>query len=186
MSLHLIRIKTLKFIGIVQKYKGRLLYSFIFAYNIKNMRAIIQRVRHAKLSIDDELYSSMGQGILVLLGIEPDDQKEDINWITQKITSMRIFSDDQGKMNLSVLDVGGDIMVVSQFTLHAKVKKGNRPSFIRAAKPDVAIPLYEQTVKEFEKIMQKAVPTGEFGADMQIELLNSGPVTIWLDSKRKE
>jgi len=148
------------------------------------MRALIQRVSEAKVDIDGVLKSSIGVGILVLLGIENGDGVEDVDWLVRKITQMRIFGDQEGKMNNSILDVDGDMLVVSQFTLHASTKKGNRPSFIRAAKPEVSIPLYNKFVKKCSELLP--VKTGEFGADMQVFLTNDGPVTIWLDSNCKE
>ena len=150
------------------------------------MRAIIQRVSHVTLTINEQTFSEIGKGLLVLVGIEEADTTEDIKWLAPKIANMRIFSDAEGLMNLSVLDTDGELLVVSQFTLFAQTKKGNRPSFIRAAKPDIAIPLYEQFVKELHSITQKTIKTGQFGADMQINLINDGPVTIFIDSKNRE
>ena len=150
------------------------------------MRALIQRVQHASVTIDNEVRASIGEGILVLLGIEEADDMTDVEWLCGKITRLRIFRDEKGVMNLSVLDMKGDAMVVSQFTLHASTKKGNRPSYIRAAGPEVAIPLYEQFLQQLEKELGKEVKSGEFGAYMQIELLNDGPVTIMIDSKDRE
>ncbi len=150
------------------------------------MRAIVQRVSEASVTIDGEIKSKIGIGYLVLLGIEQADTQEDINWLAAKIVALRIFGDEEGLMNLSVKDVYGDILVVSQFTLHAKVKKGTRPSFIRAAKPDVAIPMYEQFVSALETELGKKIQTGEFGADMKVALVNDGPVTITIDTKNKE
>lgn len=150
------------------------------------MRAVIQRVKHASVTIEGTVKSSIEVGLLILLGIEPTDSQEDIEWLCRKIVNMRIFNDGAGVMNKSVLDVGGDAIVVSQFTLHASTKKGNRPSYIKAAKPDIAIPLYEQFVATFEQSLGKAVGTGEFGADMKVALLNDGPVTILIDSKNKQ
>ncbi|HNE49816.1 MAG TPA: D-aminoacyl-tRNA deacylase [Chitinophagales bacterium] len=147
------------------------------------MRAIIQRVARATVKIDDKINGKIGIGLLVLLGIENEDSSSDIDWLIKKIIQLRIFSDAEGKMNLSVQDVGGDILLVSQFTLFASTKKGNRPSFIQAAKPDVAIPLYEKMIIELEKHLGKKIATGVFGADMQVELINDGPVTLFLDSK---
>ena len=148
------------------------------------MRAVIQRVSQAQLSIQGKVHSSIQQGLVVLLGIESEDQTEDITWLVNKIRQMRIFSDSEGKMNLSVEDLKGSLLIVSQFTLHASTKKGNRPSFIKAAKPDTAIPLYERFVQEASQFVPCA--TGVFGADMKIALVNDGPVTITLDSKCKE
>lgn len=150
------------------------------------MRTLIQRVSSASVTIDGKVHSSIGNGLLVLVGIEDTDDSEDIDWLAQKITNLRIFPDSEGVMNISVKDCGGDIIAVSQFTLHAATKKGNRPSYIRAAKPDIAIPLYESLVKALEKELGKAIGTGVFGADMKVALVNDGPVTIWMDSKNKE
>ena len=150
------------------------------------MRVVLQRVSEASVTINGNVKSQIGQGILILLGIEAEDSREDIDWLCGKISKMRIFNDADGIMNESLLDIDGDALVVSQFTLHASTKKGNRPSYIKAAKPDVAIPLYEQFVKSFEKELGKKVGTGEFGADMKVALLNDGPVTIVVDSKNRE
>lgn len=150
------------------------------------MRTVIQRVQHCSVTIDGQVKSKIGQGLLVLVGIENNDTAEDIDWLTKKIAALRIFDDENGVMNLSVKDINGEIIVVSQFTLHASTKKGNRPSYIHAAKPDIAIPLYEAFCNEMAIQLDKAVQTGEFGADMKIELLNDGPVTILIDSKNKE
>ncbi|UTW62917.1 D-tyrosyl-tRNA(Tyr) deacylase [bacterium SCSIO 12741] len=150
------------------------------------MRAVIQRVSRASVAIDDRIAGKIDQGLLVLLGIEEEDDQNDMEWLSRKICQLRIFADENGAMNLSVQDVGGDLLVVSQFTLHAKTKKGTRPSFIKAARPETAIPLYEATVKQMEADMGKPVQTGEFGAMMHIELINDGPVTIWIDTKNKE
>jgi D-tyrosyl-tRNA(Tyr) deacylase len=150
------------------------------------MRVLVQRVSNASVTIDGQLRTSMGMGLLVLVGIEDADGQDDIEWLAQKITNLRIFNDAGGVMNISVKDCGGEIIAVSQFTLHAATKKGNRPSYIKAAKPDVAIPLYESFVKELEKELGKPVGTGVFGADMKVALTNDGPVTIWIDSKAKE
>lgn len=151
------------------------------------MRVVIQRVSEACVSIDGEAVSSIGAGLLVLLGIEHDDGREDADWLAAKIAAMRIFSDDEGKMNLAVMDVPGEVLVVSQFTLHASTKKGNRPSFIRAARPDHAIPLYEYFVKCLQgQIGGDRVKTGRFGAEMGISLCNDGPVTIVMDSRDRE
>ena len=150
------------------------------------MRTVLQRVKYASVTIDGELKARIGQGLLVLLGIENADNQEDISWLTKKIASLRIFDDDNGVMNKSVTEAGGDILVVSQFTLHAMVKKGNRPSYIRASKPDIAIPLYESFCREMSLQLGNEVETGIFGADMKVELLNDGPVTIWIDTKNKE
>ena len=150
------------------------------------MRIIIQRVREASVTIDEKLYSSIGQGMMILVGIEEADSDEDIAYLTKKVVNMRIFDDENGVMNRSVLDVNGEILVVSQFTLHASTKKGNRPSYIKAAKPDISVPLYEQFCAELSIALNKPVKTGVFGADMQCALINDGPVTIFMDSKNKE
>lgn len=150
------------------------------------MRALIQRVSRASVEIDDAVQGEIGKGLLVLLGVEHEDTEEDGLWLAGKIAQMRIFSDAEGKMNLSVQDIGGSVLVVSQFTLHASTKKGNRPSFIRAAKPDIAIPRYEGFVAALQSMLTQPVQCGIFGADMAVSLLNDGPVTIWLDSRAKE
>ena len=149
------------------------------------MKIIIQRVSKASVTIEGEKIASIENGLLVLLGIVNEDTQEDITWLSNKIVNLRIFSDVNGVMNKSLLDTNGDVIVVSQFTLHASTKKGNRPSYIKAAKPDVAIPLYENFVYQLEKDLGKKVQTGEFGADMKVELLNDGPVTLMIDSKNK-
>ncbi|WDO14255.1 D-aminoacyl-tRNA deacylase [Flavobacterium sp. WW92] len=150
------------------------------------MKAVIQRVSHASVTIEGKKVSEIQNGLLILLGIEDADAKEDIEWLSSKIANLRIFGDAEGVMNLSVKDVGGDIIVVSQFTLHASIKKGNRPSYIKASKPDIAIPLYESFVRQMEADLGKKIQTGEFGADMKVALLNDGPVTIIFDTKNKE
>jgi D-tyrosyl-tRNA(Tyr) deacylase len=150
------------------------------------MRTVIQRVKEASVEIDGNINGSINHGLLLLLGIEDQDTIEDINWLVNKIIKLRIFSDTEGKMNLSLGDVAGDILLISQFTLFASTKKGNRPSYLRSAKPDVAIPLYESFVKVLEQNLSKKVETGIFGADMKIALINDGPVTIIIDSKNKE
>ena len=149
------------------------------------MKAVIQRVSKASVTIEGVKVADIQNGLLVLLGIIDEDTQEDINWLTKKIVNLRIFNDEEGIMNKSLLDINGDAIVVSQFTLHASTKKGNRPSYIKAAKPDVAIPLYENFVQQFETDLGKKVQTGEFGADMKVELLNDGPVTIVIDTKDK-
>jgi len=149
------------------------------------MRALLQRVTSASVTIDGLVKSKIGKGLLLLLGIEASDNQEDILWLTNKIAGLRIFDDDNGVMNLSVKDIGGDVMVVSQFTLHARVKKGFRPSYIDAAPPAISVPLYEQFITALEQEMGSPVGTGEFGAMMQVELVNDGPVTIWIDTKQK-
>lgn len=149
------------------------------------MIAVIQRVQSASVVIDGVMKSGISGGLLVLLGIEEADHDEDITWLSAKIANLRIFDDALGVMNLSVIDVKGDILVVSQFTLHASTRKGNRPSYIKAAKPDIAVPLYEKFVKALEVIIGKPVHTGEFGADMKVSLVNDGPVTIIIDTKNR-
>ncbi|KIC96147.1 D-aminoacyl-tRNA deacylase [Flavihumibacter solisilvae] len=150
------------------------------------MRVVIQRVSRASVTIDGKVKDSIGEGLLVLAGFEDTDAQEDINWISSKLVQLRVFNDDQGVMNRSVKEVDGGILVISQFTLHASTKKGNRPSYIRASKPDTAIPLYENFVRQVEVDLGKPVGTGIFGADMKVELVNDGPVTICIDSKNKE
>ena len=147
------------------------------------MRVVIQRVKKASVEIDNKLKSSISKGILILLGIEDKDNEKDIEFLCQKICKLRIFDDEDGVMNLSVKDISGEILLVSQFTLHASVKKGNRPTYIRASKPDIAIPMYEKFIKTLEKEFEKEIKTGVFGADMDIALINDGPVTIIIDSK---
>jgi D-tyrosyl-tRNA(Tyr) deacylase len=150
------------------------------------MRAVIQRVTRASVSIDSKIKSSIGQGLLVLLGIEENDAQDDTGWLSGKIARLRIFDDAEGIMNLSVDDAGGDVLVISQFTLHASTRKGNRPSYIRAAKPDIAVPLYNMFLKQLQQEIKGQVLSGEFGANMQISLVNDGPVTIIIDTKIKE
>ncbi|MBI5915258.1 MAG: D-tyrosyl-tRNA(Tyr) deacylase [Bacteroidetes bacterium] len=150
------------------------------------MRAVIQRVSQASVTIEGQIKSEIGPGLLILLGVEDADNQEDIDWLCKKISQLRIFGDENGLMNLSVQDIGGGLMVVSQFTLHASTKKGNRPSFIRAARPETAIPLYEKFVETLRETSGLLVGTGEFGADMKVALINDGPVTIVMDSKTKE
>ena len=150
------------------------------------MRVVIQRVSKASVAIENKIFSKINYGLLILLGIEVDDNQEDALWLANKVARIRIFLDEDGKMNNSILDVDGDVLVVSQFTLHAKTKKGNRPSYIKAARADQAIPLYEQFKKHLSKLICKKVFSGKFGADMNISLTNRGPVTIILDSKAKE
>jgi len=150
------------------------------------MRAVVQRVRNASVTIDSRLKSSISQGLLVLLGITDGDSREDIDYMVKKLINMRIFDDADGVMNLSVQDISGEMLVVSQFTLMASTKKGNRPSYIRAAQPDIAIPLYEAFLQSLADALQRPVATGEFGADMKVSLLNDGPVTIIIDSKQKD
>jgi D-tyrosyl-tRNA(Tyr) deacylase len=150
------------------------------------MRVIIQRVSEASVTIDGNVKSAIGRGLLVLAGFEAADVTEDLEWMVKKITQLRIFGDDQGLMNLSVQDVGGELLVVSQFTLHASTKKGNRPSFIQAARPETAIPLYESFLARLAVALGKPVGSGSFGADMKVALINDGPVTIAIDSRNKE
>ncbi|MGB0896111.1 MAG: D-aminoacyl-tRNA deacylase [Flavobacteriaceae bacterium] len=150
------------------------------------MRAVIQRVTEASVVINDNQVAKIGKGILLLLGIESEDTQEDITWLSVKIAKMRIFSDENGLMNTSLIDVSGDVIVVSQFTLFASTKKGNRPGFTRSAKSDVAIPLYQSFVKQLELELGRTIQTGEFGADMKVSLINDGPVTITIDTKSKE
>lgn len=150
------------------------------------MRAVIQRVIRASVTIEGKIKSSIGGGLLVLVGIEDADNGDDIEWLSVKITGLRIFADGEGVMNVSVKDTGGEILLVSQFTLHASTKKGNRPSYSRASKPDVAIPLYQQLIERLGAHLGRPVLTGEFGADMKVELLNDGPVTIVMDTKNRE
>jgi D-tyrosyl-tRNA(Tyr) deacylase len=150
------------------------------------MRAVIQRVTHASVTIEGQKKAEIGDGFLILLGIEQSDNQEDIDWLTHKIVGLRVFDDEAGIMNRNIQETGGDIIVVSQFTLMASYKKGNRPSWIRAAGHEVAIPLYNSFVKQLSEALGKPVKTGEFGADMKVELLNDGPVTICMDTKNKE
>ncbi|MGY6743357.1 MAG: D-aminoacyl-tRNA deacylase [Cecembia sp.] len=149
------------------------------------MIAVIQRVSESSVTINGEVTGSIGLGLMVLLGIEEADLQEDIDWLSRKIIHLRIFPDENGVMNKSVLEATGDILLISQFTLHASIKKGNRPSYIKAAKPDFAIPMYEQFIKALENELGKPIQTGEFGADMKVALVNDGPVTIMIDSKNR-
>ena len=157
---------------------------FVFLY--KAMRLVIQRVAHASVTIEGALKSKIGSGLLILVGIEDADTDADINWLAQKVVNLRIFDDENGVMNRSVMDVDGEILIVSQFTLHAMTAKGNRPSYIGASKPDFAIPMYEKFCAKVSELLGKEVGTGQFGADMKVELLNDGPVTILIDSQRRE
>ncbi|MDE3212161.1 MAG: D-tyrosyl-tRNA(Tyr) deacylase [Bacteroidota bacterium] len=150
------------------------------------MRALIQRVLEASVTVNNSLTGSIKNGLLVFVGIEDADTEEDIIWISKKIVQLRIFNDHEGIPNISVIDTGGDILVVSQFTLHASTRKGNRPSYIRASKPEVAIPLYQKLIQQIQSDLGKKVETGIFGADMKVSLINDGPVTIWMDSRIKE
>ena len=152
----------------------------------RGMRAIIQRVSSASVTIDDKIHSSIGKGLLVLLGIEDADNEEDIEWLSGKIVNLRIFDDAEGVMNESILDQQGEILLVSQFTLHASYKKGNRPSYIKASKPEHAIPVYEKMIAQLGNDLGKPINTGVFGADMKVELVNDGPVTIMMDTKNRE
>lgn len=149
------------------------------------MRVLIQRVSEATVKINESIHNRIAQGMLVFVGVENDDKDEDIEYICKKIINLRIFDDDYGVMNKSVLQTGGEIMVISQFTLHANTRKGNRPSYIKAAKPDIAIPIYERFCKQLQVKLSTVIKTGQFGADMKISLINDGPVTIWIDSKEK-
>ena len=150
------------------------------------MKVVIQRVIQASVTIQQQLHASIGRGIMILVGIQADDHEEDIEWLSSKICNLRIFDDENGIMNKSILEDGGEILVISQFTLHASTKKGNRPSYIKAAKPEISIPLYEQFCKDLSGALGKEIDTGTFGADMKVELLNDGPVTICMDTKNKE
>src|SRR5574344_1967275 len=150
------------------------------------MRVVIQKVSKPSVSIDNSLKSSIGKGMLILLGIEDLDTAEDINWLCENICKLRIFDDQEGVMNIPITEIDGEILLVSQFTLHASVKKGNRPTYIRASKPDFAIPMYEKFIDKLQFELGKDIKTGVFGADMQVELINDGPVTIIIDSKNKE
>lgn len=150
------------------------------------MRVVVQRVKNASVSVEGKKISSIEKGFLILVGIEDVDTKEDVEWLTQKVVNLRVFDDENGIMNKSVVDVDGEILVVSQFTLFASTKKGNRPSYIRASKPDFAVPMYQQFCKKLTQLFSKEIKTGIFGADMQVSLLNDGPVTIIIDTKNKE
>lgn len=150
------------------------------------MKVVIQRVTEASVTVDEKITGQTGAGLLVLMGIEDADTDEDITWLSNKLINLRIFNDAEGVMNLSLKDIGGDILLVSQFTLHAGTKKGNRPSYIKASKPEIAVPLYEKMIRQLENDLGKSIQTGIFGADMKVRLLNDGPVTIIIDSKNKE
>lgn len=150
------------------------------------MRAVIQRVTKASVTIEGKINGQIGNGLLVLMGIEDADTDEDIEWLSSKIVNLRIFNDDKGVMNISIKDIPGDILLISQFTLHASTKKGNRPSYIKASKPEIAIPIYEKMISQLSIDLGKEIQTGIFGADMKVELLNDGPVTIVIDSKNRE
>ncbi len=150
------------------------------------MRAVLQRTAHASVKVDGQITGAIEKGLLVLVGIEDADTTEDLEWLSSKIVNLRIFDDENGVMNLSVNDVAGDVLLVSQFTLHASTKKGNRPSYIKASKPDFAVPMYEKMIVQLEQELGRKIQTGVFGADMKVELLNDGPVTIVIDTKNKE
>ena len=150
------------------------------------MKAVIQRVTQASVTIDNAIVASIQKGLLILVGIEEEDHQEDIDWITSKIINLRIFADQNQVMNLSIKDIAGDIILVSQFTLYASTKKGNRPSYAKAAKPEIAIPVYEKLIRQFETKLEKKIQTGQFGAAMKVAILNDGPVTIIIDTKNKE
>jgi D-aminoacyl-tRNA deacylase len=150
------------------------------------MRAVIQRVQEASVTINNQIHAAIAKGLLVLVGVEDADAREDIEWLCAKIVNLRIFDDDNGVMNLGVKEIGGEILLISQFTLHAATKKGNRPSYIKASKPEIAVPLYEEMIRQLEKELEKTIGTGIFGADMKVRLLNDGPVTIIIDTKNRE
>lgn len=150
------------------------------------MRVLIQRASEASVKIEGEVHGEINRGLVVLLGIESEDTQEDIQWLVRKIIALRIFNDQDGKMNDSISDIGGEFLVISQFTLHASTKKGNRPSYIKAARPEIAIPLYEEFIQILRKESNLKVESGVFGADMKVQLINDGPVTIWIDSKNRE
>jgi D-tyrosyl-tRNA(Tyr) deacylase len=150
------------------------------------MKVVIQRTLNASVTIHNVVHAAIDRGLMILLGVEDQDSLEDVCWLSQKITQLRVFNDAEGVMNLSVKEVGGDILLVSQFTLHASTKKGNRPSYIKASKPPVAVPLYEQMIEQLQQDLGKTIQTGVFGADMQVQLVNDGPVTIIIDTKNKE
>lgn len=150
------------------------------------MRTVIQRVKHASVTIDDNIKSSIGEGYLILFGVCEEDSEEDVDWLVKKVLGLRIFDDENGVMNRSIIDVGGEILIVSQFTLYASYKKGNRPSWLRAARHEISVPLYENFCRKMSVALGKEVGTGEFGANMKVELLNDGPVTICMDTKNKE
>ncbi|MEO9965591.1 MAG: D-aminoacyl-tRNA deacylase [Reichenbachiella sp.] len=150
------------------------------------MITVLQRTSEASVQINNHTVGQIGLGLMILIGIEEADNQEDIDWLVRKISNLRIFNDENGVMNLSLLDVDGDVLLISQFTLHASTKKGNRPSYIKAAKPETAVPLYERFIEQLEGVLNKTIQTGEFGADMKVALVNDGPVTITLDSKNKQ
>ena len=159
---------------------------WLLPFNLAAMRAVIQRVTKASVTIDEVIRGKIGDGLVVLIGIEDADSEEDINWLSNKMVNLRIFNDEEGVMNKSVLEISGSILLISQFTLHANTKKGNRPSYIKASKPDVAIPLYEKLIAQLKTDLGKEIETGIFGADMKVELLNDGPVTIIIDTKNRQ
>lgn len=159
---------------------------FVNLQSLIVMKAVIQRVSSSSVTIENKIVAKISKGLLILIGIEEADTQEDINWLTSKIANLRIFGDENEVMNLSLKDVNGEVIVVSQFTLHALTKKGNRPSYIKAAKPEIAIPLYENFVSQMEVELERKVQTGQFGADMKVSLINDGPVTIIIDTKNKE
>ncbi|QES87770.1 D-aminoacyl-tRNA deacylase [Rhizosphaericola mali] len=150
------------------------------------MRLLIQKVKSASVTVENEIIGKIGRGLLVFVGIEDRDTQEDIDWLVNKTILLRVFEDENGVMNKSLLDVKGELLLVSQFTLQASTKKGNRPSYLKASKPEIAIPMYEKMIQSFEKALQHPIPTGKFGADMEIALINDGPTTIWIDSQNKE
>lgn len=150
------------------------------------MRILIQRTKQASVTIDEKVSGKIEQGLLIFVGIGDADNEEDVQWLSNKIVNIRLFNDENGVMNKSILDIDGDILLVSQFTLHASTKKGNRPSYIKASKPDHAVPLYKSMIRTLAQLLGKEIQTGQFGADMQVALVNDGPVTIWIDSKNKE
>ncbi len=164
----------------------RVRFSILAIEKIDTMRVVIQKVKKASVKIDGEIVSAIEHGLLILLGIEDSDKEEDIDWLVKKVVQLRVFNDENGVMNLSLRDVGGDVIIVSQFTLFANTKKGNRPSYIRSSKPDFAVPMYEKFIKKTENELGKKVGTGIFGAMMDVSLVNDGPVTIILDSKQKD
>jgi D-aminoacyl-tRNA deacylase len=171
--------------NLISQYPNNII-SFLFKFKDTTMRTVIQRVSSASVTIEGKEHAAIGQGLLVLLGIEDADTEEDIVWLSGKIVNLRIFDDADGVMNESVKDKNGDILLVSQFTLHASTKKGNRPSYIKASKPDIAVPLYEKMIQQLETELSKKIQCGVFGADMKVALVNDGPVTIVVDTKNKE
>ena len=170
----------------MQRYPVYEIGAIFIVINKKQMRAVIQRVSHAGVTIDNNIHARIGWGLLVLLGIEDADTEEDISWLSGKIVNLRIFNDENGVMNRSVIETGGEILLISQFTLHASTRKGKRPSYIKASKPEIAIPVYEKMIKQLSLDLGKEIGAGVFGADMKVELLNDGPVTIVIDTKSRE